>query len=56
MSKILEIAIIRLFSLRSYQLKHKPVFEFYRQLINSKLGKVFIDTLFTILRVDEMYT
>ena len=56
MVKILEIAIIKLFSLHSYQLKQKPVLSFYSELINSKQGKIFIDTLITALRIDELYS
>jgi len=55
MAKIIEIAIIKLFSLHIYQLKHKPVVSFYKELLNSKQGKIFIDTLLTVLRVDENF-
>ncbi len=50
------MAIIRLFSLHTYQLKHRPVFEFYKSLVLSKQGKIFLDTVFTVLRISENYT
>jgi hypothetical protein len=53
MVKIMSVAIIKLLSLHMYQLKHKPILSFYKELLSSKHGKVFIDTLFTLLRVDE---
>lgn len=56
MVKILQVAIIKLFSLNSYQLKQKPVLSFYSEIIHSRQGKIFIDTLFTVLRVDELYS
>lgn len=55
MVKILEISIAKLFSLNSYQLKHKPVLEYYKELLASKQGKIFTDTLLTVLRIDELY-
>lgn len=52
----MEVAVIKLFSLSIYQLKQKPVLNFYRDLINCQQGKIFVDTIFTVLRVDELYS
>lgn len=29
---------------------------FYSDILNSKQGKIFIDSVFTVLRVDQLYT
>lgn len=48
----MEVALFQLFVLSSSEIKLKAINTFYKDLLKTKMKKMFVDSLLTLARID----